>query len=797
MKRMINNLQGDISWFGYTLSMRCYNTDVKPKILQRICFFVLTWICVLAAHASRSEGVNTNFNHICVDGICYNIIDTEKSELEVINPSQYDGYGNPVDYEGLIVVPETVSFDGQIYRVVRIGTSAFKHTYVTKVVLPPSITSMGNFVFWECRYLISVTLPPNLEVISPSTFYGCTKLESVNLPKTVKTIGPYAFYACNLSTPLEIPEGVETIGTQAYMCTNIPEVKLPASLKTIGNECFARCPYLTKVVIPSVNRWLRVKVGKNLFNTTFYDLYEANGNKVQHVTLPADLDSFPANAFVRCGSLTSATLHDRVKVVGANAFYKCWNMAKFNLPESLRTIEPGAFMECKSTTDIMMPSKLEIIGDSAFRGCQWLQRVTFSGTPTAVGGDVFRDCSHLSQMTLPNGLTTVPNGMFYGCKALTQVTMPNTVTSLGHKSFKECANLKTITLSNTLTTIGNEVFKGCAGLTNLTLPLTTLTLGDRAFQDCLNLSKLDVSSLLTSVGNSAFMGCKLLTTNFRFNKLASLGDSAFYDCTYLTGVKFNAPSTTIGACAFARCTMLSDVKLPDSLQVMSEKMFYQCASLKKITIPATVSRLKDKTLAQCAALQDIYFYPWNKMYEYVGWIESGSTRTIHTYEIVPYSWLKSYGTVNTTFPIPRPTVIYVNPETLTLKKLNTKYKLPDLLSVSTDSKIYERLYADRMSKRWYGYLSDDEDVLVVDDVAQECYTLKNGVATLVIRVSDSTGFELTRSVKVYIGNALPDGVDGVTTDEKSDRSVVKRIVNGLPVIIKGSKTYTLSGAEKR
>lgn len=749
MKPIISKLQRRVRWFVCTLSMRCCNTEIVPNGLQRMCLIVLTWMGVLATQASKGvDYYYSNPNYLQDNGIYYNVIDTAKLELEVINPIQYYNDRNAYGYRGLIVIPESVSIGGKSYRVVRIGNVAFKEDAVTKVVMPSSITSMGFSAFKDCHLLTSVTLSPNIETISTSAFFQCISLESINLPTAVKHIGSNAFYACKFAKPFEIPEGVETIGKQAFMCTNIPEVKLPASLKSIGDECFARCPYLTKVVVPSVDQWLRMKVGRNLFNTTFYDLYETNGNKVQHVTLPADMDSFPANAFVRCGSLTSATLHDKVKVVGANAFYKCWNMANCNLPESLRTIEPGAFMECRSTTDVVLPGKLETIGDSAFRGCTWLQHATFSNTPTAIGVDVFRDCSHLSQIALPDGLTNVPDGMFDGCSALTQVSKLNTVTSLGHR-----------------------VFRGCASLW-----------------------QLDVSSHLTSIGVSAFKGCKMLMNNLCFNKLTTLGDSAFYNCSRLTSVRFNAPFTTIGNCSFAYCSSLTDIKLPDSLQVMSERMFYQCASLEQITIPETVQRLKRQTLSGCFFLKNIYFYPWRYIYEYDGWIETGSSRTIYTYEIMPYNWLTSYGVVNKTIPIRRPTVIYVTPETLTMKDLNTKYKLKGMITVSTDSEMFE-YFNSSLIKRWYEFLSDDESVLVVDNASQECYTMKNGVATLIIRVSDSSGFELTRGVKVYVGNGIPDAIDGVTTDGAADDAPVKRVVKGVPLIVKDGKAYTVSGTE--
>ena len=68
---------------------------------------------------------------------------------------------------------------------------------VTDLVIPNSVTSIGDYTFEYCTSLTSVTIPNGVTSIGNRAFIYCSGLSSVTIPSSVTTIGKYAFMACN------------------------------------------------------------------------------------------------------------------------------------------------------------------------------------------------------------------------------------------------------------------------------------------------------------------------------------------------------------------------------------------------------------------------------------------------------------------------------------------------------------------------------------------------------------------------------------------------------------------------
>ena len=131
---------------------------------------------------------------------------------------------------------------------------------VKDLVIPNTVTSIGNMAFSYCEGLTSVTIPNSVITIGEAAFYACTGLTSVTIPNSVTSIGNTAFHYCTSLTSVTIGNSVTSIGNSAFShCTSLPSVTIPNSVTTIGNEAFEGCTSVTSVTIGSSVRSINQK----------------------------------------------------------------------------------------------------------------------------------------------------------------------------------------------------------------------------------------------------------------------------------------------------------------------------------------------------------------------------------------------------------------------------------------------------------------------------------------------------------------------------------------------------------
>ena len=94
-----------------------------------------------------------------------------------------------------LVIPSSVEYSGKRYRVVRIGSGAFKEcSRLTSVEIPESVTEIGWWAFSCCSDLTSVKILASVTEIGVSAFEGCSGLTSIEIPASVTKIGDSAFH---------------------------------------------------------------------------------------------------------------------------------------------------------------------------------------------------------------------------------------------------------------------------------------------------------------------------------------------------------------------------------------------------------------------------------------------------------------------------------------------------------------------------------------------------------------------------------------------------------------------------
>ena len=102
-------------------------------------FTALLLLCSVAVNAYDFE----------VDGIYYNITSGTNKTVEVTYEGTFYDYSN--EYTGGVVIPNSVTYNGNTYSVTSIGSYAFDGcTGLTSITIPNSVTSIERDAFYYC-----------------------------------------------------------------------------------------------------------------------------------------------------------------------------------------------------------------------------------------------------------------------------------------------------------------------------------------------------------------------------------------------------------------------------------------------------------------------------------------------------------------------------------------------------------------------------------------------------------------------------------------------------------------------
>ena len=350
------------------------------------------------------------------------------------------------------------------------------HEIIHDLVIPSTITNIGEYAFAGCSGITSVTIPENVKRIESNAFSGCTELTSVHMSSSVTNIDDAVFSGCeNLSSIYYIGTinqwnaisktnnwwGIDTYTIYCY--TDIDDNESPIiegiiigdGVTSLDGYNFVSFDHLENVVI-----------GKGITkipSSTF-----ANCKNLKNVVIPNGVTSIGKQAFYGCSSLTSIVIPDSVTSIGDYAFDNCDSLTNIAIPDSVTKIGQGAFDDCDSLTSIVIPDSVTSIDDWTFADCTNLASIVIPDSVTSIGGYAFTGCTNLNNIIIPESVTSISQGAFYDCSSLTNIVISKNVTNIGAVAFKNCSSLKSIVIPESVTSIGSCAFEDCSGLTNVT-----------------------------------------------------------------------------------------------------------------------------------------------------------------------------------------------------------------------------------------------------------------------------------------------------------------------------------------
>lgn len=424
------------------------------------------------------------------DGIVY-IYDDKEHTVTVTN------HLNEIEK---VIIPDSIKFNTNNYRVSKISERAFYNDEVVKEVsLPIGMLSIGQYAFYDCVNLKTINITPDIKSIGKCAFeYTC--LNYIYVPKSVTSIGEKAIDVDNIVIYLEvgsIPSGWHkswTSDTNAihYSVNDFNYVKKDNFIYILDFSNLSA--KLTKVIsttdeleIPS-----QIEYQGTSFNVTSIETNTfSNNSAINKLILPSSIKTMKPNAFkvnlnevyykgniynwcdISFENYSSTPMSSGSSLYMYNANSSFEKVEKLIIPSGIEKIKQYQFAGINNLTSIVIDSSVKNIGLGAFYECKAVVSVdipfTGDGSNNHEFGYIFSNSNTSTNSSVPytlkdvniNKETTISNGAFKGCKSIHNIRYTNNLTSIGANAFEDCEKLKYMRITESIKYIGANAFLNC------------------------------------------------------------------------------------------------------------------------------------------------------------------------------------------------------------------------------------------------------------------------------------------------------------------------------------------------
>ena len=408
-------------------------------------------------------------------------VSDDKSTVSILS---YIGIG------GAIEIPSQAN--GK--NVIAVETNAFQnHTEIISIVVPESVTNIGDNAFSGCSNLQTIEIQNPSAVISNFVNIPEQTIIKANVPSTALNYAienSKAFndgnFTCRASSD---GQTVSIIGyTGSGGAVIVPSQLNGINIVAIGADSFKDQTAVTSVEVPS--SVATVESGAFTGCTNLQTIEFKNPDTV--INDPAGT-AIPSQAIIK--ATTGSNVLDYAQAHGIE--YD--EITDFVFDKTTGTITgytgPGGAVE--------IPSKISgvdvVVIASAFQGKDTITSVTIPNSVTVIGREAFSRCTNLISVNIPTNITSIGKYAFYCCSNLESINLSNII-KIEEGTFNSCSNLKNIVLPNTLQEIEMGAFTSCRSLVNLNIPSSVTIIGIGAFtrSGLANISFSNSSTILSS-----------------------------------------------------------------------------------------------------------------------------------------------------------------------------------------------------------------------------------------------------------------------------------------------------------
>ena len=327
-------------------------------------------------------------------GIYYNISGDEAMVGDTsFGAADYQGAG-----DGIVIIPDAVSKDGNVY----------------------DVTNISSYAFNRCSKLREIMVGDNVQKISEGAF-SLSGLSKIHIGKQVQKI--------------------ETTWLVPFEGTKLEEITIDPENRfyTVKDGVLFTADMSELVRYPSQDTRTEYTIPDSVTKISQY-AFESVRN-VKNMMIPSGVEEIGAAAFEAATALYPVQDLRNVKRLGAMAFADVKNLRMILLGENLQIYMGKAY---QNTNQIIIRSGIESLylpggtktSYEVLNGCTGVKSVIFGKGMTLHRGDGAY-CKELENIVLPEDLTEIPENFAKGCTSLKSIYIPETVTKIGENAFQD------------------------------------------------------------------------------------------------------------------------------------------------------------------------------------------------------------------------------------------------------------------------------------------------------------------------------------------------------------------------
>ena len=319
----------------------------------------------------------------------------------------------------------------------RISNFAFYNLgNIETIVIPDSITEIGNQAFDGCSSMINNPIHSNITFIGDDAFKNCTNanFNDLKLPNNLTYLGYFAFSGCNGIINVTVPESVKSICANAFdNCKSLKSLSLPFA----GNS------------LELANKdGSTYRLSDLFFEGSGKDFYKIEEKSGWTIWIPKSLTTVSISGGQKIPKLT---------------FYGMASIKDVYLPKSINIIDDYAFNGCTGIKNVFYPGTRK----------EWEKNVTIGINNEEINGKIRFIDDNANHDTTSTTATPVITTMTTTTNTTNDVTIKNTAVSINITT--EAITTPMTTITDTSTTTTDVTIKTTADSANTSIATTTPT----------------------------------------------------------------------------------------------------------------------------------------------------------------------------------------------------------------------------------------------------------------------------------------------------------------------------------